>query len=69
MQRIAKQVLRQLKARGWTDGEVVTLRKGVFGIDITATDGERCHFATVDDVRLKVRLLDEAPPRATESPR
>jgi hypothetical protein len=62
-QRIAKQVLRQLRARGWTGGEVTTLRKGVFDIAITAPDGEPCVFATVDDVRLKIKLLNDHPAR------
>jgi hypothetical protein len=56
--KIAKQFLKSLRRReGWTDGRVVRLRAGVSGIEITAPDGERCSFSTLDDVRLKVKLL------------
>ena len=56
---IAKHVLADLKRRGWTEGRVVLRRKGVCGIDVTTPTGERCEFTTLDDVRLKVRLLSE----------
>ena len=56
--KIAKQVLKQLRHRdGWIGGKVVRLRPGVYVIEMTAPDGEACTFQTVDDVRLKIRLL------------
>ncbi len=65
-QRIAKQALAGLVQRGWTDGRVVGLRPGVFEIEITAPHGERCHFATLDEIRLKLKVLEAGERRGTE---
>lgn len=55
--RIAKHVLADLARRGWIGGRVVYQRPGVCAIDITTPAGERCEFTTVDDVHLKLRIL------------
>jgi hypothetical protein len=64
-QRIAKVVLKDLQRRGWTAGQVITVRKGVFGIEITSPRGERCHFEHLDDVRVQVKLEAYAGDRPT----
>jgi hypothetical protein len=67
-QRIAKHMLKSLRTRGWTDGAVVTLRRGVYGIEITTPLGERCQFATVDDIRLTFRLVADQLDRGGKPP-
>lgn len=57
--KIAKHMLANLTRHGWTGGKVVRVRSGVYAIVITTPAGEACQFQTVDEVRLKIRLISD----------
>jgi hypothetical protein len=59
-ERIARHVLKDLRQRGWGNGCLKELRRGVSGIVITSPDGQNHEFATVDEVRIAVKNLADS---------